>query len=112
MVPIGRMSERITIRHKQATRDPLTGAEVPTWTTGATIWAAAEPIAGREYAELAQAEAEAEVRFTCHWNDVKDVKPDARVIWRGASHEITRPVIDLEAKRRQGVLMCRSTQNG
>jgi SPP1 family predicted phage head-tail adaptor len=44
----GRMRDRIVIQTKSVTRDSY-GAEVVTWGTLATVWAAVESLSGREY---------------------------------------------------------------
>lgn len=105
-----RLSERIVIRRKSANRDNTTGAETVTWNDDAPIWAAAEPIRGREYAALMQAESETEIRFTIHYQT--GITPDARVVWRDVVYELVSPPIDVGAKKRYLELMCRTSQNG
>jgi SPP1 family predicted phage head-tail adaptor len=103
------LDQRVTIKRKVAPRDNM-GGEVITWEDDAPIWACAEPIRGREYAALAQAEAETEVRFTIHYRT--GITPDSRIVWRETTYELTSPPIDVNAKKMWLELMARTTQNG
>lgn len=58
----GRLSERITIQQKSVTRDTV-GAEVITWSTVATVWAAVEPLRGREFVAIRQTTTDITTRF-------------------------------------------------
>ena len=53
----GRYRHRVTIKDKVVARDSY-GEEDVTWTNVATIWADVQPIRGREYLELDQAQAD------------------------------------------------------
>lgn len=48
MLDAGRLRDRVTIQTKSVSRDAY-GAEVITWSTLATVWAAVETLSGREY---------------------------------------------------------------
>lgn len=105
-----KLNEQITIKRKNVTRDNM-GGEIPGWVDDAPIWANAEPIRGREYIALQQAESELEVRFTVNYLEGKDVTPDCRIDWRGTIYELVSPPIDVKARRRWIELYCRTAQS-
>lgn len=105
----GRLSERVTIRRRVVTRDSV-GGMVPSWQDDSPIWACADPIRGREFAAMAQAQSETEVRFTIHYQS--GITPDSRIVWRDTVYELTAPPIDVGAKKRWLELMARTAQNG
>jgi SPP1 family predicted phage head-tail adaptor len=105
----GRLSEKITIRRKVATRDPTTGAESVTWEDDSPIWAEARPLRGRELVAMQQLEAETNIVFTIHYRT--GITTDARVVWRSDVYEITEPPIDVNARKQWLELNCRTAVN-
>lgn len=99
----GRLSESIVIQDKSVTRDAY-GAESITWTTVATVPASAEPIAGREYLAMRQAQADISIRFRIRY--LAGVTPAMRVQWRGGYYDILE-VINPRAADRELELLCR-----
>lgn len=99
----GRLSESIVIQDKAVTRDAY-GAESITWTTVATVPASAEPIAGREYLAMRQAQADISIRFRIRY--LAGVTPAMRVQWRGGYYDILE-VINPRAADRELELLCR-----
>jgi SPP1 family predicted phage head-tail adaptor len=99
----GRMREQIAIQAKSVSRDAY-GAEVVGWATHAEVWAEAQPLAGREYVAMRQAQAEISIRFRTRY--VAGVNPAMRVLWDGRGYDIVE-AIDVGARRRELELLCR-----
>lgn len=81
----GAMRHRITLQSKSETRDTMGGAVI-TWTDEITIYAAAEPLQGREYFSAEQVQSEVEVRFRIRY--FSRLRPEWRVLWEARPYEI------------------------
>lgn len=99
----GIFRHRITILEKTVTRDGY-GAEIVTWTTQGTYWASVEPIRGREFVEMKQAQAEVSHRI--RMRVATGIKPEMRVSFDGREFEIDS-VINVRERDRELQLMCR-----
>lgn len=101
----GRLDQRVTIERFTTTRDPDYNTEIKAWVPLATVWAAVEPLNGREYiaAQVAQAEVETRIRLR--------YRPDLTVVDRinheGRLHNITT-IINPRSGGRELVLMCKA----
>jgi SPP1 family predicted phage head-tail adaptor len=98
----GRLSERITIQQKTVSRDAF-GAEVITWSDVATVWAEANPIAGREYVALRQAQSDISLRFRLRY--LAGITTAMRVLWEGKNWNIVE-AINVGARRVELELLC------
>ena len=105
----GELNHRVKLQEKSVTRDAV-GGETVTYIDRATVWAAVEPLAGRELFAAQQLQAETTVRIRMrYWSEVK---PEWRALWRDAVYEI-QSVIDTGAEQRELQLMCRTgVKNG
>lgn len=74
----GQLRHRVTIQQKTETRSG-TGDVVVTWSDVAQVWAANEPLRGREYLEAKQVHDEAVTRFRIRHYD--GILPEMRVTW-------------------------------
>ena len=72
----GQLRHKVIIQENTPSRDGY-GAEVESWSDFATIWAAIEPIRGREFWESQQINAEVTARITIRYLSV--VTPKMRV---------------------------------
>lgn len=99
----GELRHRVTIQQKSVTRDSY-GAEVITWTDVATVWAAVEPLRGREFLEAKQIQSETAYRVRIRHRS--DVDTDMRVMWNSRTLEIVA-VLDIGGLGRELELMCR-----
>jgi SPP1 family predicted phage head-tail adaptor len=99
---IGPLDQRITIQARTAGVDAL-GQAATTWDNVVTVWAAADPIRGREYFAAATQQSETAVRFTVRYRS--DVTPAMRVMWRNQAHDISA-VIDPHGRKESLELMC------
>jgi SPP1 family predicted phage head-tail adaptor len=100
----GELRERVKLQEKAVTRDAV-GGEAVTWKDRATVWAAVEPLSGRELFAAQQVQAETSVRIRMrYWSEVA---PEWRVVWQDRVYEV-QSVIDTDAAGRELQLMCRT----
>jgi SPP1 family predicted phage head-tail adaptor len=107
-VKSGHLRQRITIRQKVVTRDSY-GAEAIAWTTFATLWAAAEPIRGREFVALRSAQSDLAIRFRIRY--LPGLKTTMQVLWNGVDYPIEQ-IIDLNARNREVEILCTGPADG
>ena len=93
----GPMRERVEIQHKAPIR-AAAGSIIENWTEFSTVFAAVEPISGREYTTLRAGQAEITTRFRIRY--LAGVLPTMRVLWRGQVYRLSE-VIDIGARRRE-----------
>ena len=105
----GDLRNRVIIQSKSVTRDGY-GAEVITWSTHATVWAAVEPLRGREWTETRQVQADVDTRVRIRY--LSTVTPSMRVLWGTRVFEIIAPPIHVQERKRETHLMCREQVNG
>lgn len=96
------LRHQITIQSRSTSQD-ATGGQVDTWSTVATVWAAIEPLQGREFFAAQQVQAETSVRIRMRY--LAGVLPSMRVVFDSTIYDI-KDVIDPEMKHRELHLMC------
>ena len=97
----GELRQRITIEQNTPTRDTFS-AEVPHWSTFATLWAKIETVSGAETIEQQQATARLTHQMTIRY--YPGIAPAMRVSWSGRLFDI-QAVIDDNVKH-QTILQC------
>lgn len=100
---MGKLRHRVTIESSSASRDEF-GGEVLTWATVATVWAAVEPLSGREFLDARRQEAEVSTRIRIRYR--AGLVPGMRVTWGDHIYDILA-VIERESRRREVWLMVR-----
>lgn len=100
---LGKLRHRVTIESSSASRDEF-GGEVLTWATVATVWAAVEPLSGREFLDARRQEAEVSTRIRIRYR--AGLVPGMRVTWGDHIYDILA-VIERESRRREVWLMVR-----
>lgn len=98
----GKLRHRVTIKQKSVTRDSF-GGEVITWTAVATVWAAVEPLTGREWLEGRQVAAEVSTRIRVRYRS--GVLPEMQATYGSHTYDILA-VIQPEENRQELQLMC------
>lgn len=104
----GLLRHRVLLRLPQEVRDDF-GGVVYSWANGDTVWAAVEPLQGREYMEARQIQSEITTRIRMRWRD--DVTQAMRVVWvdpASVRHEYE--IVSVQADpthQREIVLMCK-----
>lgn len=99
----GELHERVTIQRQSAGQDTY-GADVTIWTDVATVWAAVEPLLGREFVEGRRLEAEVTTKIRMRRRDW--VTPSMRVVHGTSTYNVVS-VQHVRSERRELVLMCR-----
>lgn len=99
----GELRHRITIQQKTVVRDTY-GGETVTWTNTATVWAAVEPLSGREYFSAQQVQAEVNHRIRIRYR--AGITTTMRVLWGTRVFDILA-IINLQERGREIHLMCK-----
>lgn len=94
-IPAALLDQRVTIQTKQVTRDGY-GAEMIAWVDVATVWMQVEPVSGREYIAMRQAQSDVTHRF--RMRHMTGITTANRLLWRGQAFAVTE-VIDSDADR-------------
>lgn len=99
----GKLDQRVTIERYTTTENDW-GEPINTWAPLATVWAAVEPLNGREYiaAQAAMAETTARIRMRYR----PGITQQDRVIHEGKIYGI-EAVIHVKSAGRELVLMCK-----
>lgn len=98
----GQLRHRVTIERLDVGQDSA-GAIVESWSEFAVVWAAVEPIGGREYWQAQQVAAENSVRVRIRY--VEGVVPTMRIVYGSRKLNILA-VVDIEERHRELQLMC------
>ena len=98
----GRLNKRVTLQSASSARDGH-GQPIGTWSDVATVWAAIEPIRGREYFAAQQVSAETTHRVTIRYRS--GVSPQWRVAFGSRTFRIESVINPLERNERIE-LMC------
>ena len=103
------MTTAAIFRHRITLQELVTGQDeagqpVQEWQDVATVWAAVEPLRGREYWAAAQVQSEVTTRIRIRYRS--GVRPDMRVLYGGRVFNVTA-VIDPEERHMELQLMCR-----
>ena len=99
----GDLRHRVTLERKEANRDAY-GGELVTWQPVATVWAAVEPLKGREFFSASQDNAEVTGRIRIRY--MPGVVPTMRVRFGQRVFDI-QAVIDPEERHEELQLMVR-----
>lgn len=99
----GKLNRRVTIETPTITRGADFKEPVETWATFATVWAAIEPLSGRELQVFRQTESEVSIRVRIRY--LAGVLPKMRVV-HGARVLRVESVIDKVDAHREIELLC------
>jgi SPP1 family predicted phage head-tail adaptor len=105
MLKAGSINKRVVIE-RQVTGSPAAdeyGAPIYTWETLATVWAAVEPISGREFWAQQQVQSEITARIRIRYRN--DVASGMRVVY-GSRYYAIKSVIDPQEYHQELQLMC------
>lgn len=102
----GDLDQRVTVERKTAGAVDDWGQPIPdAWTPLGTVWAAVEPLAGREYIAAQAAQSEVTARIRIRWRP--DVDSQVRVVHRGKQYDV-QAVIEPRSERRELILMAKA----
>ncbi|KKW66925.1 hypothetical protein AAV94_12665 [Lampropedia cohaerens] len=105
MLEAGRLDQRVTIRKLTTGRNPNTGGIIETWSDVATVWAAVEPLNGREFFAASAQQSEVTTRIRMRYRP--DITPQMKINHNGSEYDI-QAVINPKSKGAELVLMCRA----
>lgn len=98
----GKLRHRVVVQEKVVDRNEY-GEEELDWSDIDTVWAAVEPLRGREFIEAERAGAEVTTRIRLRYRS--DITAAMRVTWNSHVYDI-HSVINLDGLGRELVLMC------
>ena len=93
----GRLRHRVKIQHYTESQNAF-GEATKAWTDYATVWAAVEPVRGREFWESQQVNAEITTKITMRY--LAGVKPKMRVLYGTRIFEIDS-AINVDERNRE-----------
>lgn len=100
----GNLCNRVIIQQTTESRDSSTGSVINTWGTFATVWAAVEPISGREYFSSQQVNSEITARIRIRY--LPGVTSKMRISYDSRLFDI-QSVIDIDEQHRELHFMCK-----
>jgi len=100
----GRLTRRITLQQKIASGQDAYGVPSTTWQDVATVWAAVEPISGREFWAQQQVQAEATIRIWIRYRI--GITADMRAVMGERVFALVAPPIDWRDRHEYLQLMC------
>ena len=98
----GKLRQRVTIQDKSVSQNTY-GEEVITYVDWATVWAAVEPLRGREFLEGRQITAEVSTRIRIRYRS--GISPEMRVKFGSKVYDV-HSIIHIEEREREIHLMC------
>ena len=98
----GKLRNRIIIQQRSTTKNSF-GETIDTWTTFTTLWAAIEPLRGREFFESKETQAEVTTKITIR--NKSGITPQMRVSWNSKIFDI-KSIINIESRNKEVILMC------
>ena len=99
----GKLDQRVTLERQSRVLGPL-GQPVNAWAPLMTVWAAVEPLVGREYLAAQAAQSEVTARVTMRYRT--GITAQDRVIHNGTTYGI-ESLVDVRSGNRELVLMCK-----
>jgi len=93
-----KLRHRVTFQKPTGTTTNSMGENVPAYTDYATVWAAVEPMTGREYAEAQKIRAETTYKVMVRY--LAGVTPDMRIIHHSKTLEI-QSILNIEERNVQ-----------
>jgi SPP1 family predicted phage head-tail adaptor len=98
---IGTLRHRITIKQRQSIRNSY-GESTESWVDVVTLWAAKEPLLGREYFAAEAAQSKVEVKFRTRYTP--GVESSMRIQHGADQYEILGPPVDVQGLKRELLL--------
>jgi len=106
MIRAGKLDQRVTIEQPVEVRDADYGTMVKTWSPVATVWAAVEPLSGREFFLNQEQQSELTMRIRIRYSSlVAGITPKMRINFGGRMLQITA-VMNLQQADDELQIMC------
>ncbi|MCB0190645.1 MAG: phage head closure protein [Anaerolineae bacterium] len=100
----GKLRHRVVIQQNTPTRD-TDGAELESWSTVATVWAAVIPLSGREQFINAEDQTVALSSTRIEMRYRSGLTTRMRVTWSGHTYDIQR-IVEVNTRQRELHLLC------
>jgi SPP1 family predicted phage head-tail adaptor len=104
MIGAGERNKQIAIQEKAISTDSI-GNQTETWHTIATVWAAIQPLSGREYWAARQVNAETTTKVTILYR--RGVTAEHRILYGSRVFELTAPPINTSEANAELVLLAK-----
>lgn len=101
----GKLRHKVAFKSDTPTQDDF-GQPIESWTTYMTVWAAIEPLEGRELLLAQQVSAEVTIRVRIRYDSGNTVSPKHRIIEGSRILEIVN-VINPLGRNEKLILMCK-----
>lgn len=101
----GKLNQRIELQSLTATADTF-GEPIKIWATYSTVWAAVNPLSGRELLYAQQVSSESNIRILIRYNTTITVKDRIKY---GTRYFDINAIIDKDMKNEQMELMCKES---
>jgi SPP1 family predicted phage head-tail adaptor len=102
----GQLDQRVTVERLESTIDPDYGTSTDEWVPLMTVWAAVEPLSGREYLAGLMPVAAVTARIRLRYRP--GILPTDRVMHEDVIYRI-QSVIDIKSGHHELQLMCEAT---
>lgn len=99
----GKLRHRIEIQNSVDTRDEFGAISGQTWHPFCYVWAAIEPLSGREYFSAAQAQSKVSHKIMMRYKD--GIKPYYRILWNDRIFNILS-ILNIREENRELNLYC------
>lgn len=104
----GRLRHRVAIQERVQDQDSDTGDIVESWLTLATVWAAVEPLSGREFLAAAATQSLVTAKIIIR---KRTVDATMRVVHRGTIYNVAAVLADKDSGLEYLTLMCSEGPN-
>ncbi len=101
----GNLRQRVAIQNYTETRDAM-GHPIQSYSTVATVYAAVEPIKGREFFAAEQVQSDTDVRIRMRYRDDITIDTRSRVTHETHTYDVMN-VIHVSERHRELHLMCK-----
>jgi SPP1 family predicted phage head-tail adaptor len=91
----GKLRHHVTLQRAEFSQDPVTGEVTPSWVEVAKVWAAIEPLSGREFIAAAASQSEVTARVVIRYRP--GVTSAMRLLHRGKLYNIQGVLADVDS---------------
>lgn len=104
MTRAGKLRHRVSLQEFTTTVDEETGNRERTWTEVRKLWAAVEPLSGREFVSAAASQSKVTTRITILYRS--GITHEMRVVYRGKIYNIEAVLSDQDSGVQYLTLPC------
>lgn len=100
----GTLRHRVVVQRNDYSQNQTTGAMETHWHTVGTVWAAVQPVSGRQYIQSAAAQTDVSVRITVRYRDF--YVAGMRIVHRNKYYVVKAVLEDAQSGLEHITLMC------